>query len=384
MHFNNSKCSITKKMQAQLFMPMSVFVSNEEIFIAEMGNHRVRKVLRNGEIVTIAGTGVHGYNGDGQPATSAQLYGPNGVVVSSSNQVYISEMYGYRIRKIDQNGIISTIVGNGVGGSNGDDQLAVNTQVNQICGLFVTEDEEVLFADMCNQRVSKIDRNGIITTIVGTSQLGTNFVPTSVFQYRNDIFITDSGKGIKKISQLGTIKTIDTIVKDTSLIDDDEYDDNEFDDDDEYDDIDDGTKRSHLSPYFVFVFKDELYVANRCRHTVQKIHMYNGTMETLIGNEVGGCSGDGSLAKDALVHCPTSIFVDENAQVYIADFGCHKIRRIDRNGIVNTVVGTRQAGYSGDVPFDFEKYPHIGPKKNQLIKPFPKASYDITVHTVTH
>ena len=94
-----------------------------------------------------------------------------------------------------------------------------------------------------------------------------------------------------------------------------------------------------------------------------------------------GSSGDGSLAVHALLHHPGTICVDENAQVYIADYGNHRIIRIGRNGIVNKVVGTGQAGYSGDVLFDFEKYPHIGPKKKQLIKPFPKSLFDITIHT---
>ena len=74
--------TIQKKMQAQLDLPTAVFVSNGEIFIADMNNHRVRKVLWNGQIVTIAGTGVAGYNGDDQPATSAQINGPICVVVS--------------------------------------------------------------------------------------------------------------------------------------------------------------------------------------------------------------------------------------------------------------------------------------------------------------
>ena len=157
---------VFKKM-AQLFSPSGVFVSNGEVFIADAYNDRVRKVLRNGEIVTIAGTGEWGYNGDDQLATDAKLEWPHSVVVSSSNQVYISEVAGQRIRKIDRNGIISTIAGNGY---NGDGQLAINAQLNCPSGLFVTEDEEVLLADDGNNRVRKIDRNGIITTIAGNGK----------------------------------------------------------------------------------------------------------------------------------------------------------------------------------------------------------------------
>ena len=130
---------------AQLNHPRGIFVSNGEVFIADKFNHRVRKVLRDGQIVTICGTGIRGYSGDGQLPTNAQLSSPHAVFVSSSDQVYISG--GHRIRKIDCNGIISTIAGIGVGGFNGDGQLAVNTKINTPSELFVTDEEEVLFVD---------------------------------------------------------------------------------------------------------------------------------------------------------------------------------------------------------------------------------------------
>jgi len=184
----------------KLFNPHGVFVSNGEVFICDTFNHRVRKLLRNGQIVTIAGTGE--CSGDGcQLATNAQLNHPHSVVVSSSDQVYISESHGHRIRKIDQRGIISTIAGNGIKGYDGDGQLAVNAKLSYPCALFVTEDDEVLCCDENNHRVRKIDqRNGIITTIAGNGiggyngddQLATSASlnrPSSVFQYKHDIYM---------------------------------------------------------------------------------------------------------------------------------------------------------------------------------------------------
>ena len=129
---------------AQLFYPHGVFVSDGEIYIADTYNHRVRKVLWNGQIVTIAGNGIQGYDGDGRLATEARLNNPSSVIVSSSNQVYISERKGNRIRKIDRNGIISTIAGTGKEGYNGDDQLAVNAKLYFPDGLFVTDEGLVL------------------------------------------------------------------------------------------------------------------------------------------------------------------------------------------------------------------------------------------------
>ena len=190
----------------------------------------------------------------------------------------------------------------------------------------------------------KIDRNGVITTIAGN--ITHIYNASSVFQYKNEIYFTDMGSNtIRKISQDGTITTIES-------------------------------GNTSLTPYFIVVVNDELFVSFHGNHMVGKIHLHTGTVETLIGN--GRYSGDGSLT---LLQNPGSICVDEDAKVYIADYGNNRIRRIDRNGIVNTIAGTGQRGYSGDVPFDFKQYPHIGPKKKQLIKPFPKSLFDITIHT---
>ena len=136
-------------MNASVNCPCGLFVSNGQVFISDRFNHCVRKLLRNGQMVTIAGDGTRcGYGGDGQLATEAKLDRPFGVVVSSSDQVYIAEENNHRIRKIDRNDVISTIAGSGIkGGYNGDGQLAVDAQLNEPHGLFVNEDGEVFFCD---------------------------------------------------------------------------------------------------------------------------------------------------------------------------------------------------------------------------------------------
>ena len=337
----------------QFTRPRGLFVSNGEIYIADAHNHRVRKVLQNGQIVTICGTGIPGYNGDGQLATNAQLNNPLSVFVSSSDQVYISEI-GQRIRKIDRNGVISTIAGTGVPGYNGDDQLAVNAQLNHPYGLFVTGDEQVLFADLFNNRVRKIDQNGMISTIAGNGEGDFNgddggatsislFMPTSVFQYKNEIYIADScNNRIRKIDRNGIVTSIEITVK--------------------------GISKG--APFSVVVHNDEVYFTDgMCKVykiRTKDIHSY-GTIQTIAGIE---CKLNG----------PKGIFIDSDSQIYISDTDNHCIRKIDQNGMITTVIGTGQEGYSGDVPFDFKQYPHIGPrKKPTLIKPFPHAYHDLVV-----
>ena len=341
--------------------PFGVYVSGGEIYITDSSNHRVRKILRNGQIVTICGTGVKGYNGDGQLATDAQLDHPCSVVVSSSDQVYISEFKGCRIRKIDRNGIISTIAGNGDPfkiHKRGDDQLAINAALYHPSGLFVT-DEDVLIADSGNHRVRKVDRFGIISTIAGCSvmggfneddQLATSASlnnPTSVFQYKNEIYIADTtNQRIRKIDQNGVISTICIV--------------------------------HGLTPDSVFVHHDDVYFTDGL-YQLFKIFP-NGTTKTIAGMKKAGFNGDDMLATECKLNCPLGIFIDDNSQIYIADTFNHCVRKIDKDGMMRTIVGTvGHAGYSGDVPFDFKQYPHIGPKKKSWIKPFPQAYHDLIV-----
>ena len=315
---------------AQLSFPFGVFVSNDEVFIADTNNHRVRKVLRNGQIVTICGTGVQGYNGDGQLATEAQLNYPYSVVVSSSDQVYISEFFGNRIRKIDRNGIISTIAGNGIEGYNGDGKLAICAQLNTPSGLFVTKDEEVLFSDYGNRRVRKIDQNGIISTIAGNGvkgftgdgQLAIDIsldYPTSVFQYKNEIYIADSDNyKIRKVDQKGIISTIE------------------------------GNR--NIYPESIFVHHSDVYFTDR-KSLLCKI-LPDGAIQIIAGIEnTIGFNGDDMLATQCKLNTPNGIFIDDDSQIYFAETLNNCIRRIDQNGMMSTVVGTAGvAGYSGDVP----------------------------------
>jgi len=91
------------------------------------------------------------------------------------------------------------------------------------------------------------------------------------------------------------------------------------------------------------------------------------------------------LATECELNYPNGIFVDNDSQVYFSDIGNNCIRKIDQNGMMRRVVGTGQEGYSGDVPFDFHMYPHIGPPKKQLFKPFPHAYHDVLIiHVNSH
>src|SRR5260221_3853932 len=127
-------------------------------------------------ITTIAGTGVNGYNGDGIAATAAQLNLPNGLTFDAAGNIYIGELVGQRIRKIDViTNLISTIAGTGTGGYNGDGILAVNAQINNPTALVFDAHGDPFFTDRFNHRIRKITMStGIISTVAGTGTAGYN------------------------------------------------------------------------------------------------------------------------------------------------------------------------------------------------------------------
>ncbi|KAG2374619.1 hypothetical protein C9374_010638 [Naegleria lovaniensis] len=285
-----SKSQMMMAIHAQL-QTFGVFVSsNDEVYIADTLNHRIRKIMKNGMITTIAGNGTPGYNGDNQLGTNAQLNYPESVFVSSNNEVYIADRGNHRIRKIMKNGMITTIAGTGTQGYNGDNQLGTNAQLSYPKGVFVSSNDEVYIADTCNNRIRKIMKNGMITTIAGNGTRG----------YNGD-------------NQLAT--------------------------------------NAQLSyPKGVFVSSNnEVYIADRGNHRIRKI-MKNGMITTIAGTGTQGYNGDNQLATNAQLN-PHSVFVSSNDEVYIADTGNHRIRKIMKNGMITTVAGNGTQGYNGDSPY---------------------------------
>jgi len=134
------------------------------IYITDTGNYRVRKVDPSGVITTVAGNGAWGYSGDEGPATNAQLDWPLGMAVDALSNIYITD--GYRIRKVDTNGIITTVAG-GTWGYSGDGGPAGKAKLNWPLGVAVDAVGNLYIADTYNYCIRKVDTNGIITTVAG-------------------------------------------------------------------------------------------------------------------------------------------------------------------------------------------------------------------------
>ena len=142
------------------------------LFIADSSNYRIRQVSPGGIITTVAGNGTRGYSGDGGVATNACLYYPHGVAVDASGNLAIADAGNNRVRKVSTDRIITTVAGNGRRGYSGDGGPALNASLDFAFGVAVGTAGDLFITDHGNCRVRKVDTNGIITTVAGNGQWG--------------------------------------------------------------------------------------------------------------------------------------------------------------------------------------------------------------------
>lgn len=194
--------------------------STGNLYIADSRNHQIKKVDTNRVVTVVAGTGSGGFSGDGGLATQAQLLYPREVEVDTHGNIYIADEDNNRVRKVDTNGIITTVAGSGStghlqGGYNGDGGLATQALLNGPSDVVADVNGNIYIADNLNHRVRKVDPSGIITTIVGTGIQGFSGDngPAIQAQLRNphnlaisptgDLYISDMGNNvIRKVVNL--------------------------------------------------------------------------------------------------------------------------------------------------------------------------------------
>lgn len=207
---------------ARLSIPNDVAVdASGNIYVTEGGGNRVRKINAAGTISTVAGTGAEGSEGDGGPATEAQLNQPNAIAVDAGDNIFVGEYSGYRVRKIDRAGTITTIAGIGTKGGAGDGGPAAAAQFNFISGLAVDGSGNVYVSDMNEARIRKIAPGGTITTIAGTGRGGHSGDGGTAVKAQietpgglaldaaGNLFLTEFWVGrLRKIDTAGTIATI--------------------------------------------------------------------------------------------------------------------------------------------------------------------------------
>ena len=268
------------------------FDGSGNFYIADYGNHQIRKVDSSGTITTVAGTGGAGFSGDNGQATAAQLDNPHGVAVDGSGNIYIADSDNHRIRKVDSSGVITTVAGTGTAGFSGDSGQATAAQINLPFGVDVDGSGNLYIADYKNHRIRKVDSSGVITTFAGTGTAG---------------FSGDGAAATSAMlnSPYGLGYGLES----------------------------DGTTN--------------IYIADRENHRIRKVDS-SGNITTIAGTGEGGFSGDGGQAHEARIVYPDDVAADASGNIYIADYGNHRIRKVDSSRVITTIAGTGDAGFSGD------------------------------------
>jgi trimeric autotransporter adhesin len=149
--------------------------TSANIYIADIGNHRIRMVTKStGIISTVAGVGKFGNTGDGGLATSAKLYNPQGVAVDALGNIYIADTWNHRIRMVTKSsGVISTVAGNGTRGYSGDGGLATLAALNIPRGIALDRSGNIYIADTLNHRIRIVTKStGVISTVAGNGTSG--------------------------------------------------------------------------------------------------------------------------------------------------------------------------------------------------------------------
>ena len=180
-------------------------------YIADYGNHRIRKVTAEGTITTIAGTGVDGGAGDELPATDAQLSLPRGLAIDAKGDLYVADSGTNRVRMIDRQGNIHAFAGTGTGGDSGDGNAALLAELSGPTGLAIESSTGSLYiADSGNHRVRKVSADGKIGSVAADGV--TLSLPVAIaVDDRGDVFVADEvASRVLRIDAGGTTSILAT------------------------------------------------------------------------------------------------------------------------------------------------------------------------------
>ncbi|HKY41659.1 MAG TPA: hypothetical protein VJM50_01085 [Pyrinomonadaceae bacterium] len=256
-----------------------VIDKDQNLLLADSLNHAILKIDRGGYLTLIAGNGRDGFNGDGIKATDASLGLPYDVRLDSKGNIYVADVSNHRIRKIDSNGLISTVAGTGVAGYSGDGGPAINAQLNMPYGILLDSQDNLLIADSDNHVVRKVGSDGIIRTIAGSGQRG---------------YEGDGGPALAAKFDSPQALALDSAGR--------------------------------------------LYIGDEHNNAI-RIMEPDGTIRTLVGTKGPGFSGDGGPASAAQIADPENIWVRKDGSILISARDNARLRIVSPNGIINTFAG---------------------------------------------
>ncbi len=293
-------------------------------------------------ITTVAGDGGNGESGDGGMATNATLYaGP--VTVDGAGGFYIADSANGRVRHVNASGIISTVAGNGTLGFSGDGGPATNAQFQNPAAVAVDAWGNLYIADEDNNRVRRMDTHGVITTVAGNgfpSYWGDGAAATNA-NISSPVGVAVDASGNLYIADQGNnaIRQVATNGIISTVAGNGA---NVF-----FGDGGQATNASLSSPADVVVDAvGNLFIADSGNKRIRKVAV-SGVISTVAGSGNAGYYGDGGAATGAFMESPASVAVDALGNLYIAD-GTEHVRKVNVKGIISTVAGNAGLGYSGD------------------------------------
>ena len=254
------------------------------ILFADSANHAILKIDRDGYLSRFAGNGSPGFNGDGKLATESSLATPHDVRLDSKGNVYIADVFNHRIRKVDRQGVITTVAGTGMPGYGGDGSLAVNAQLNTPYGILLDRADNLLIADSENNVVRKVTSDGIITTIAGSGQRG---------------YDGDGGQALAAKFDSPQSLAIDN--------------------------------------------RSRLYIGDEHNNAIRILES-DGKVQTLVGLKGAGFSGDGGPASLAQIADPENICVRRDGSIVISSRDNARLRIVTADGVINTFAGKGPTG----------------------------------------
>src|SRR5579864_355245 len=339
----------------QLNLPTGVAIDSAgDLYVADSGNQRIQQLSPAGAIstlpgagrdlaldasgnlyiasgpqllqlsssltlTTIAGDGSYFFRGDGGDATTARLNGPVAVALASSGAFYIADQKNLRVRIVNGTGAISTAAGDGTAGPG-------NGQLDFPSGVAIDSSGAIYISDQNNDRIQKLTPGGAVVTFAGTGSPGFNgdgllasaaqiFSPGALtLATDGTLYFVDAGnRRVRKISPEGVVTTVAQLAARGVTVD---------------------------SAGNAFASDGEM-------HRVVRIDPL-GRTTVIVGDGTAGFGGDGGPAASARLNSPTGLAADQQGNLYIADTGNNRIRMISPDGLIRTIAGTGAADFDGD------------------------------------
>ena len=330
---------------AKLSLPNGLALNGKgELFISDIGAHQVFKLDLRGRLSVIAGTGADGFAGDGGQATKALLHAPHDLLFDAEGNLLIADTYNQRIRRVDRSGVISTIVGNGKAELAGDGGAALESALNNPQSIAFDGEGSLLIADTFNHVIRRVNRNGVISTVAGTVPgHGGDSGSATKAQINLTMAVAVGNDGSIFISDAANSRirrvTPDGIIQTIAGFGPAQ---------DTYGGgfAGDGGAPAKAKLFSATDLKFDaagnLFICDSGNHRIRVIR--NGVIATVAGCGRQGAGGDGGEATKAELNTPQKIVVASDGSFFIADRANHQIRKVDARGTITTIL---KSSYSG-------------------------------------